>query len=1145
MLQINKKYQSCGKKYIRFNPKTNIIIRVKPGSMLTLTAYHKVGRPWSDPIWMNEKSESHWDKAYVDQFAPKYDRDLISDYTYQFLKYSDAEELEEDEQENPKVEEIATTSKEQPGLPPTVKVDEDVERTTPIQVLPIPNPHIDKPTLTKEQLRDVLAWAIEQSVGEKYPKSVILDELAATPVIGIPQTAVEKLTAVLAEIIYDENAYIGPSKTGLINDTLENIVTTVPAVSEQDARARAHDIALTVNSDPVHDDILTGAARTAQVLRPYIQTPTDRLTALRNRYSHTAATELSKDGDVERNPGPIYKLTGTDSSDDCIKIVSDPTDATSYLNDAGQNWRIDEMAYNTQKGLWAMRHGLDNQTDYVQLDENYSQFCEISFADPLNAYSFFGGAFFSYAINNKEVKATLGLGELGTAITTALNNIDTFTAMQRTQTNSINGDALINIFQRAPKTDYGCYLPVAKLLAYEMGKGPLSGQESLPYVFDHMLRATPDVLPSATRYLYPGSSNMSWVAPPGGTVIDAYYVTPSTAARLMTGAVAMPAGWGLDSRDIAWVVVSGNLNPVALSYYTICHLEYPFFGIDDNVQRVFPAPGGGVPVTTGGTSLPACTFGNVIQGHKFKVMYVTMTEPINDLIIGTQLVNLNIQEWTGVGAPPAATNLLPTLQLFIDTDWRSVNGGVTPWFSEVLQYLMKFCDKHDWRAAMWLASSLMGFKDYPVLGLSGTAAASVTIVRNGNNVAPSVDPSITLRDIAAVTGPNRTTYAGIIASLPKWNMSGMPSQYVTTTAVPANGAATPRTPKNISCLVQDTVWITKLAIGMNMLTKEVLAKSDVEKLLKLRLKNLYFAHRHLANIGFQMVHNYFQDIGATKRMVHAIGNVVLDRRLQIYTKLYSDFATFFKNYAGWKFMRPQYPTPPDIPVTTGGNLTGFWNQEAWLDSPVYLFDHSVFQNEAKHYYGANPEVNYTLIDFGKLLLEPGQSALANYYGVATGGNGAVRARWHESVTSGTATSTRWKPEYKVAFAQSKAVSLINPGNIISLGSVFLLRLHGIDPFHLRPVILNSIGWLRWTSTTAPSDTLRGAARQFLVWTPPMFPPEQDTTTGQHFAISGTTQADFTNIRLAYSLQGRGSSNYGMVQNLTAIDGDLTVTDNPF
>jgi hypothetical protein len=1146
MIQLNKKYQSCGKKYIRFNPKTNIYVRGRPNSLLTLTAYHKVGRPLGDIIWMNEKSENHWDRAYVDQFAPDYGRDLVSDYTYTLTRI-DTDRPESDSDTESNQVQQGTTSIELQGLPPSAKVDDAIERMVPIQVLPIPNPHIDKELLTKEQLRDVLAWAIEQSVGGDYPK-IVLDQLATTPIVGQPQTAIEKLTALLGELVYGKNNYIGPSKTGLVDDKLENVVTVVPALSEQDARARAHDIALTVNSDQVHDQILTGVARTAQVARPYIQTPTDRLTALRTRYRHTNQSELTKDGDVEGNPGPIYRLTAADSADDAIKIVSDPTSATSYLNDSGTDWRVDEMAYNTMKGVWAMRHGLDNQSDYVTLDDNYMQYLELSFNDLAGVTpgtSFFGAAFFSYAINNKEVKATLTNGDLGTAITTALNNIDTFTAMQRTQTNSINGDALINIFQRAPKTDYGCYLPIAKLLAYEMSKGPLSGQETLPFVFDHMYRANPNQAPAIVTSLYPGSDNHNWAAPAPGVTIDSYYITPSTAARLMTGAVPMPAGWGLDSRDIAWVVCTGNLSRQTLSYYTICHLEYPFFGINDNIQRVFPTAAGGAPALSGSTSQPAPYFGNVIQGHKYRVMFVSLTEPINDLGIGSVAAGVNITEWTGVGAPPAATDIFPALRLFIDNDWRGVFGGVTPWFSEALQYMFKFADKHDWRAAMWLASSMMGFKDYGIYGVDNAAATSPTIIRVGTNVAPTIDATVATRDTNALSAANRALLADVYQRLPKWNMSGMPSQRVPATAPPAAGGSTPRVVNYISCLVQDTAWLTKLAIGMNMFTKDVLAKSDVEKLLKLKLKNLYFAHRHLSSIGFQMTHNFFQDIGCTRRMVHLVGNVVLDRRLMIYQKLYSDFATFFKNYAGWKFMRPQYPTPPVVQPTGAGALQPYWNRDAWLDSPVYLFDHTVFINEAKQYYGFVPEVNYTLLDKAKYALEPGQADLLQYYSINTGGNSTVRARWHESVTAPTATSTRWKPEYKCAFAQTKAVSLLNPAHIISLGSVFCITIHGMTPFHVRPALTNSLGWLRWTATTAPSDTFRVAARQFLIWTLPCYPPEQDTTTGQHFALAGGSQSDFASVKLGYNLQGRGSSNYGLVQNLTAIDGDLVVTENPF
>jgi hypothetical protein len=1155
MIQLSNKYQSCGKKFLRFNPKTTITTFIDEGFELPLTAYFDVAQP-EKVYWLDENLHDHWDHAYVDQSLPDTKLSLIRDFRQKLMN------MEEFKPHTMVDLTSATAVTGNPGYSepvaspvmteplkvhdapaPSAKQDDHVERTTQVQIYPIPNPHLDKTLLTKDELREVLAWAIEQSTGETFPKPA-LDELATLQVVGKPTTAVDKLVALLGELVYGENNYIGPSKTGNVDATLEQIVTTVPVQNEQDARARAHDIALTVDPSPVHDQILTGLARTAQVARPYVQTPTDRLAALRQRYAFTSASELAKDGDVERNPGPIYKLDGKDSADDAIKIVSDPTDATSYLNDAGTDWRVDEYAYNTRKGNWALRAGLDNQTDYVQLDDFYAQYLQVSYSDAGAARVFRGAAFFNYAINNKEVKATLANDALGTAITSALNNIDTFTAMQRTQTNSINGDALINIFQRAPKTDYGCYLPIAKLLAYELGKGPLSGQESLCQVFDHMVRGTPNVISAIVDTLYPGSDNHNWGALPPGIVIEAYYCTPTTASRMMTGAVPTPAGWGVDSRDVAWVVCSGNLNPQALSYYTICHLEYPFFGTLDNIQRVFPVAAGGVPVVNAAFAPPANLWGNVIQGHKYKVMYVTMTEPINDLFLSGGGANANIQEWTGVGVPPAATDILPILQLYINTVWRNVFGGVTPDFTEVLQFMLKFADKDDWRAAMWLASSMQGFKDYPIFQLAATAGGSATVLRCGTNPAPSIDATVTTRDTATLSVANQGAVADVCVSWPKWNMSGIPSQRVDVGALPPAGGSTPRAAGAISCFVQDTAWITKLAISMNMLQKSVLAKSDVEKLLKLRLKNLYFAHRHLADLGFQMTHNYFQDMGITKRQVFAPGNAVMDRRIQIFTKLYISYGAFFKLYAGWKFMRPQMPPMPVI-AQNGAGIGAFYDRDAYLDSPVYLFDHSVFLHEAKQYYDFKTEVNYTLMDHDKLILEPGQAGNQNIFGLPSGGNAVVRMRYHEAITAPTSTITRWKNEYRVAFAKSKTLSLLNPAPITNLIDVYVTEIHGNLPIHFRCPMSHSLGWLRWSSLTAPSDTFRTSARQFLIWTLPWFPPEQNAVSGQPLLLSGNSQSDFFRIRLAYNMLGRGSSNYGMTQLLSTLDGDLTISENPF
>lgn len=100
----------------------------------------------------------------------------------------------------------------------------------------IPNPHVDKELLTEEQLREVIAWVFENSVNATFPKLDI-------PITGVPDSAATKLIDFLGTIVYGPNNYIGPSKTGLAIGDLDKIVTNVPALSEADGRARAHDIA--------------------------------------------------------------------------------------------------------------------------------------------------------------------------------------------------------------------------------------------------------------------------------------------------------------------------------------------------------------------------------------------------------------------------------------------------------------------------------------------------------------------------------------------------------------------------------------------------------------------------------------------------------------------------------------------------------------------------------------------------------------------------------------------------------------------------------------------------------------------------------------------------------------------------------------
>jgi hypothetical protein len=1025
------------------------------------------------------------------------------------------------------------------------RIKETPERVSPLQYTPIPNPHIDKQLLTKQELLDVLAWAIETATGENFPQEA-LEHLASLRVAGIPDSAAEKLAAVIATLTYGENNYIGPGKTGNKTDTLLNVVTTVPALSEADARARAHDIGVFVDPSPATDSILPPLAQATQALRPMFVRPSDRLASLRSRYSSTNSDQLAKTGTIEQNPGPIYEIGAKDTIDVLTKITSNPVDATSYLNDQGVNWRVDEMAYITGNGTFALRGGLDNQTDYILLEDFYSQYCSDAFGNIAASTAISNGRFYRYAINNKFIKEQLADAPLGTGIKAALNDIKTFTDMQRTQTNTVNGDALIALYERAPKTDYGCYLPIAKALAYEMTRGSLSGQANIRFKYDYMYRNDPGSPYPVPTMLYPGSDCHNAAAPPAGVGISAYWMAPQTLARAMTGQIPMPAGFNLDSRDIAYVVCSPTLTPDAQSYYTILHLEYPFLGgLDGNAQCVWTSIGGAVPGITAATLRPRAVFGNLIDGPKYRVIFACTTAPTGAFLLGDGLGNTQaIQEYTGVGPAPPPSNILPSLYTYWANGWNANNGVFSVNYAEVLQYLFLTADLNDWKAAFTLASAVMGDYDFPNFGLNTTAAASVTVLADAANGQPVIDGTIPVRNTGALGGGTQVTLTTIWDEYPCLNCVGMPSVDVPQTAVPGAGLSSPRDVTMVQCLVQDSPWMTKFAIISGMFKKSVLSGQALETLTKIRLKNVYYAHRHFSQVKIQGIHNFWQGRGITRRMAFIPGNAVIDRRTQLWTKLYSNQCNEFKEFAGWVFMRPQMPkiyTETAVP----GALNGFASNIAYWDSPMYYFNHLKYVAEAKNFY-PKPETSVILQSVGKVDFEPGATTATAIFGVNTGGPGSIRMRWENNTDGSTDQEKRWKSEARAMFALAKCVSLLNPGNIVTMVNTWVVDKHGLVPLNYRsPMNTSNTPFLRFTSASAPSDNFRNSARGWMVITMPFFPPEYNLATGQQLLLGMDTQAVPTNLRLAYNLLGMGSANFGLIQTSAGGDSTLDVSESPF
>lgn len=372
----------------------------------------------------------------------------------------------------------------------------------------------------------------------------------------------------------------------------------------------------------------------------------------------------------------------------------------------------------------------------------------------------------------------------------------------------------------------------------------------------------------------------------------------------------------------------------------------------------------------------------------------------------------------------------------------------------------------------------------------------------------------------------------------------MPSVDVPQTAIPPAGLSSPRDVLMVQCLVQDSPWMTKYAIISGMFKKTVLSGQALETLTKIRLKNVYYAHRHLSQVKIQGIHNFWQGRGITRRMAFIPGNAVIDRRTQLWTKLYSLQCNEFKEFAGWIFMRPQMPkiyTETAVPAA----LTGFANNASYWDSPMYYFNHMKFAAEAKTFY-PKPETSIILQSLGKVDYEPGQTTATPIFGVNTGGAGSIRMRWENCTDGATDQEKRWKSEPKAVYAMAKCVSLLNPGCIITLINTWVIEKHGLVPLNYRPpMCTTNTPMLKWTSTASPSDNFRNSARGWMVITLPFYPPEYNLANGQQLLLGMDNQAVPTNLRLSYNLLGMGSANFGLIQTSAGGDSTLDVSESPF
>lgn len=974
--------------------------------------------------------------------------------------------------------------------------------------------HIDKTILTPDELADVIKEGLKLNENTESTNKQFVKEI----IEGRPQSIFAKLIDIFGQAVYGQNNYIGPEKSGLLRDTRENIYTSVPALSEEDARARAHDIIVDLTDNPDADKVLSGVARQAAGLGREVYRIINPKEI--NPYRSTNKDLLALAGDVEENPGPQRKYED-DTTVEALKVVLDnPVNSTSYLNANNTNDYIDEQVYSLIPGQFALRSGLDNQTDHIQMDTNWIEVSGNHFrlvAPPAVAASFVSERYSHYAIRNNHQKSKLENGSLGTGLASALVNGQDFLAAERTNANLVSGDANLGIFTRAVACDYGMYLGCAKLLCYESNKQLLSGQAVDFVTMDRIYRTVPSLLPLAAVSFYPLSENVALA----GTVINAYLLDPQLYANMLRGTLDWPAGNPSEQR-IAVIMVPAGIDEKTLTYITICHMEYPFVDIrQGGGEEMTLSAGNGVPINTLDVTpgIFAISQNTLIDGPKFTVYYVSACLNVASIIVNT----IPVARYNPVA--PVAVNIANDLASYWNLDWRV--SDVTTEYASTLDYFLRFMDIKDWFAACSLAGSIIRWKmPYDTDQVVGGGANNTRpLFFNGSpgTINPTLDGSISTSQYGTVANIN-TGLATAIDQSRQVTCYGFPTmgQYQR----PVLGTNFPGI--TINAYVQDASHTTYYAVHTKMLAKKVLAGSTFLEVSRLRFRKVLYMIRNLTDIIAQCAHNFFQDMGIMHTDLDMTTSPVQDLRLMIYQGLHDNMTLQQTQLAGFPFLDIPLPYPDDLgPLAniTVGTVKVF-DVDAYRTSNIILYNHLELIAESKWYYGdwePMPTFNIQPMSMKAGKWIPDVSANFTAAGVTVQGGGRIRLS--TGSVFGANEDEGMRQVVREMYAAYVTSVYHNPGaRTRSFDAVMDYETGGVY-VTIRNSLCYTKNFLRWSSQAATSDQYRSSGRGGFVISLPRYPPESHSINGSRLIPALMNQSVLSNLRAMYSLKAGGSFNF--------------------
>lgn len=835
--------------------------------------------------------------------------------------------------------------------------------------------------------------------------------------------------------------------------------------------------------------------------------------------------------DVEPNPGPpsaneeavvdananksviVNKVPNTqigpDSSQDIITaLVSNPTLATSYLNYTPGSEMVNQQSYWMRHGTKYLRGTFNDYTDNLALDANWVQLAGYDYSS-IDADAEFpeGCRLHRYTLYNRDIRGSIPVGALGQGLDASLKTFSDFLAVNRTSSNAVAGDKLLEINVRTNAVDYGYYMNPAKILAYSWLDRTLSCCPSDTFLGDVMSRMI-DIDANPVDVLYPSSINLI----PANVDIEATWITQTEYAQILTGSLA--AAWSLDDPDVAWIPMTNSYTRESLALIALSYLEFPFFTIDTTVN--------GELLTFNGTANPPNTSAIFckprmleevrIDGPKHKICFIMTDNSAEDFNIGTAANSTIVLSLTAGGPFP---NCRASLVSYVNSE---ILTGTMLGMVEAMDYHLKFMSLEDWKACIITAATITSAK-MPYHGQQFVVGGQIN---SPPLFCATASFASNMPFVQVTTKQNFDDIFDLVTEQPQYDTFG--GRSYKSIRVPDGGVS--RAVVAPTAYYQDCTTIVKYAILIGLLKKNVMSGAKANEVYKNVRIPLFFMAGQVQDILMDHVAFWFLENRVTN-MIHFNGQVVIDQRNALFKDLADRVCKWQTKATGISFLRPANWVVPVTPAEL--TIPGFSNAAQWYDTPIILtkayFYTDYFKFELGHKYTLGDiEVKWQACSNGGLQV----------FGTAIGGVSSIRVKedaafqGNKHMNIGPATM----------YALSRVQSSMNPNPWIQLVNFYLSYAGSNIIKNMSSPYIFSKDFLRWASNDAPAD-------QFIFSTynlgpaifPPFYPPNVDFVTGQKLLPSCGVAGIVKNQRDGFTLDGTGSANLDVTDSIVAPGSD--------